>query len=179
MLIGPWGTNFSEISIEIHTFSFKKIHLKISCGKWCPFCLGLNLIILILDGFLTIALRHDQNGKHGANSNFKCIFFIKNICIMNKIPLNCVPEGSVDQEWGLVLCQITDKLVPEAVMRKIYDATLHHQASMCIKHPTHISMHCFDCSASEWSKTSKRDELLKLKRMIVWLHQYHIWIAKE
>ena len=28
LLIGPLGTNFSEISIEIHVFSFKKMHLK-------------------------------------------------------------------------------------------------------------------------------------------------------
>ena len=28
LLIGPLGTNFNEILIEIHTFSFKKMHLK-------------------------------------------------------------------------------------------------------------------------------------------------------
>ena len=33
LLIGPWGTNFSEILIGIHTFSFKKIHLKLSSAK--------------------------------------------------------------------------------------------------------------------------------------------------
>ena len=44
LLIGPLGTNFSEMSIEIHTFSFKKIHLKMSSGKWRPFCLGLNVL---------------------------------------------------------------------------------------------------------------------------------------
>ena len=27
LLIGPLGTNFNEILSEIHTFSFKKIHL--------------------------------------------------------------------------------------------------------------------------------------------------------
>ena len=32
LLIGPLGTNFSEILIEIHTFSFKKMHLKMSSG---------------------------------------------------------------------------------------------------------------------------------------------------
>ena len=42
LLIGPLGTNFSEMLIEIHTFSFKKIHLKMSSGKWRPFCLGLE-----------------------------------------------------------------------------------------------------------------------------------------
>ena len=44
LLIGPLGTNFNEMLIEIHTFSFKKIHLKISSGKWRPFCLGLNML---------------------------------------------------------------------------------------------------------------------------------------
>ena len=45
LLIGPLGTNFSEILIEIYTFSFKKMHLKMSSGKWPPFCLGLNVLI--------------------------------------------------------------------------------------------------------------------------------------
>ena len=42
MLIWPLGTNFNKISIEINSFSFKKMHLKMSSGKWRPFCLGLN-----------------------------------------------------------------------------------------------------------------------------------------
>ena len=44
LLIGPIGTNFSEMVIKIHTFPFKKIHLKMSSGKWRPFCLGLNVL---------------------------------------------------------------------------------------------------------------------------------------
>ena len=44
LLIWPLGTNFNEISIEIHTYSFKKMHLKMSSGKWRPFCLGLNVV---------------------------------------------------------------------------------------------------------------------------------------
>ena len=44
LLIGPLGTNFSEILIESITFSFKKMHLKMSSGKWQPFCLGLNVL---------------------------------------------------------------------------------------------------------------------------------------
>ena len=32
------SSNFREISIEIHTFSFKKLHLKTSSAKWRPFC---------------------------------------------------------------------------------------------------------------------------------------------
>ena len=44
LLIGPLGTNFSEILIGIQTFPFTKMHLKMSSVKWCPFCLGLNVL---------------------------------------------------------------------------------------------------------------------------------------
>ena len=37
LLIGPLGTNFSEILIQIQTFSFKKMHLKMASAKWRPF----------------------------------------------------------------------------------------------------------------------------------------------
>ena len=44
LLIGPLGTNFSEILIEIQTFSLKKKRLKMSSAKCCSFCLGLNVL---------------------------------------------------------------------------------------------------------------------------------------
>ena len=37
LLTGPLGTHLSEVLIKIHTFSFKKIHLKMSSGKLRPF----------------------------------------------------------------------------------------------------------------------------------------------
>ena len=49
-LIGPFGRNFSEISIEIDIFSFKKMLLKMSSAKWWPFCLGLNVLISFTRG---------------------------------------------------------------------------------------------------------------------------------
>ena len=45
LLIGPLGTNFSEILIKILTFSFRKMRLKVSSAKQRPFCLGLNVLI--------------------------------------------------------------------------------------------------------------------------------------
>ena len=44
LLSGPLGTNFSEILIETDKFSFKKMHLKTSSGKWRPFRLGPNVL---------------------------------------------------------------------------------------------------------------------------------------
>ena len=44
LFIGPLGINFSEILIEIHTFSLKKMHLKMSSAKGRLFRLGLDVI---------------------------------------------------------------------------------------------------------------------------------------
>ena len=44
LLIGPLGTDFSEILIEILTFSFKKVRLKVSSTKQRPFWLGLIML---------------------------------------------------------------------------------------------------------------------------------------
>ena len=44
LLIRPLETKFSETLIEIHIFSFKKVHLKMSPVKWQPFHFGLNVL---------------------------------------------------------------------------------------------------------------------------------------
>ena len=59
-LIGPLGIKFSEILIEINTFSFKEMHLKMSSAKWCLFPLGLNE--------LNCVVQHQAKGIHNADS---------------------------------------------------------------------------------------------------------------
>ena len=57
LLIGPLGTNFSDILAEIITFSFKKMYLKVSSAQWRPFCLCLNVLILFdttIDGAVLV-----------------------------------------------------------------------------------------------------------------------------
>ena len=66
LLIEPLGTNFSEISIGIQTFSFKKIHLNMSSAKWRPLCLGLNVLIcrLLWDLYTELIVRCTVYGVH-------------------------------------------------------------------------------------------------------------------
>ena len=45
--IGTLRTNFSEILSETNTFSFKKMHLKMSSAKWRPLCFGLNVLTVL------------------------------------------------------------------------------------------------------------------------------------
>ena len=43
--IGNLRTNLSEILSEIYTFSFKKMHFKMSSAKWRPLCFGLSTVL--------------------------------------------------------------------------------------------------------------------------------------
>ena len=45
LLIVSFRTHFREILINIYIFSFKKMHLKMSSGKWQPFCVGLDVLM--------------------------------------------------------------------------------------------------------------------------------------
>ena len=85
LLIGPLGTNFSEILIEIKTFLLKKIRLKMSSAKCCSFRLGLNVItgrypILMLltvhgDMYLLVSHMQRQTFLHPAvRHNNVCVF---------------------------------------------------------------------------------------------------------
>ena len=72
LLIGPLGTSFSEILIEIHTFSFQKMHLKMSSGKWRPFCLGLNMLTMVTYSWLLSTFTLAMSWPNG-----KCLFEAK------------------------------------------------------------------------------------------------------
>ena len=71
MSIGPSGTNFSEILIAIHTFSFKKIYFKMSSGKWRPFCLGLNVLTVMIH--VSLKYERDLTSKSCATSEVPII----------------------------------------------------------------------------------------------------------
>ena len=47
LLIAPLGSNFSEILIEIPTFSFKKMQLKMSSAETAAVCLGHSVLNLL------------------------------------------------------------------------------------------------------------------------------------
>ena len=57
LFIGPLGTNFGEILIEIQTFSLKKMRLKMSSAKCCSFHLGLNVLTDVDVSFVSVHVR--------------------------------------------------------------------------------------------------------------------------
>ena len=62
LLIGALATNFSEVSITIHAFTFKKNAFKNIVAKWRPFCFGLNVLTILRDFYSrTYLLRYDYH----------------------------------------------------------------------------------------------------------------------
>ena len=55
--IGPLVINFSEILMEIQTFSLKKMHLKMLSVKWRPSCLSINVLSHVPLGDVAVILK--------------------------------------------------------------------------------------------------------------------------
>ena len=68
LLLGPLATNFSEILIEIHSFSFKKMHLKMSSAKGRLFSLGLNELNILSHETAPCHRRLPNEGITGAQN---------------------------------------------------------------------------------------------------------------
>ena len=124
LLSGPWETNFNEILIKIQQFLFNKMHLKMSSGKWQPFCLSLNVlnhtkhntvqtactflgrycvVTTVVSGESDInTLRPRQNGRHIPDDIFKWIFLNENVLISINISLKFVPRGPINNIPTLV-----------------------------------------------------------------------------
>ena len=89
LLIGHWGTDFSEILIGIQTFSFKKMHLKMSSAKWRPFCLGLNVL-------MTLFVSAHLYQRHWALSDYGN--WIKHPITLKSLSANLLRLGELIQE---------------------------------------------------------------------------------
>ena len=69
LLIGHLGTNFSEILIEILTFSFKKMRLKVSYAKRRPFW---SRPQCIKGCFRVVGLKSQHQIEHWRNQSYFC-----------------------------------------------------------------------------------------------------------
>ena len=67
LLIRPLETNFIETLIEIPIFPFKKIHLKISSGKYRLFCLGFNELMIWVRSHCTKPQQNTENHEPRAH----------------------------------------------------------------------------------------------------------------
>ena len=115
LLIRPLGTNLSEILIGIQPSSFRKMRLKMSSGKWRPFCLGLNVFILRAYGSSQLSV---VCGSVSTMGRWGCIVFPKpcislNSNILTPSKCNWYENGSHQAVYYIYF-----SLVSKMVLRK-------------------------------------------------------------
>ena len=104
MLIGPLGTNLSENSIEILTFSFMQMRLKVSSAKWWPFCLGLNVLKKATQICSKGICRHSDDH--------------------NQVVFNCSTDSAIEwTETKMFLMAFSSLVAPEVVIMATSDAS--------------------------------------------------------
>ena len=95
LLNGPLGTNFSEISIAIQTFSLTKIRLKMLPAKCCPFCLSLNVLneprALRMESWLSLKY-------NGISPTASTSFCISSVNVIHRDQSKYVPS-----QWEMLL----------------------------------------------------------------------------
>ena len=94
LLIGPLGTNFSEILIKILTFSFNKMRLKVSYVKRRPFCLGLNLFVSA-SNFVSASLPWNIKGVRSMRCC--CVICVRSARVFFLSPSSATKLHSLDQ----------------------------------------------------------------------------------
>ena len=119
LLIGTLGTNFSEISIGIQTFSFKKMHLKMAA-----ICLGLNvlsqnpvMIILVQRMFCMLWLLTDSTKPLPEAVCYDCWLTVPSHSL--KLYAMIVDWQYQAITWICMLWLLTDstKPLPEAIIK--------------------------------------------------------------
>ena len=97
--MGPLGTNFSEISIGIQRFPFKKMHLKMSFAKWRPFSHCPNVLgnTLVFCSFHWIVCRMFRISLITSNLAIKWIFLWYFSALDHIFPFDSSPTGGLMQ----------------------------------------------------------------------------------
>ena len=129
LLIGPPGTNFSEIVIEIHTFSSKKMRFKLSSGKWRPFCLGLNVLKTFCFVVFFIFVCYKRWCLYLFKS-FSCVSLLDVTFLKIKLIKNIHPWKLYQQKNDLALVGFVSISYSILIFERDFDAFVHDKGAV-------------------------------------------------
>ena len=127
LLIRTLGTNFSEILGEIHSFSFSKMHLKMSSVKWRLFGLGLNELTarFVVPSQYNVSTGRDRlrltaltTNHHGGGAKMRiCTFVVygETRQRQHKWSRTDIVVHTVQLMWGIIWNLTTELLCIKAV----------------------------------------------------------------
>ena len=154
LLIGPVGITFTEIWIEVNTFSLKEIHWKMSSAKWRSCCLGLSVSKhgwisrdpnlnrhshLSMPASVFFVCQHLVATKESlvefttnlrfTDDSFKCIFMNENVWISHNIWRKYVLKGQNDNNTLaeiMAWVRSDDKPLSEPILSRFNYAYMRH-----------------------------------------------------
>ena len=103
LLIRTSRTNFSDISSTVHTFSFKKMHLRMSSVKFRPCCLGLNV------------LTKEVTADHYEHICYNILVLINNKTIIYDIWVQAV-YYRMQMSNTVIICKHSPRLIPVLII---------------------------------------------------------------
>ena len=158
--------NFGEILVEILTFSFKKIRLKVSSVKWWPYWITsisqhifpmakfiFLSIIAMESGNYVNTLRPRQNGRRFADDTFKRIFLNENVRILIKISLKFVPKGPINNIPALVQIMAWRRPGDKPLSELMMVSLLTH---ICVTRPQWVN----ECHTPAGNHTSTKNQAM-------------------
>ena len=106
LLVGRWGTNFINISIQLLAFSFKKMRLKVSTAKWWLFfsasmCRDYHLPFLHQHWFY-------GNGFGGANKHSLTFRSLWDVAVISKVHFS-------NSLYRTLACEIAPRWMPQNI----------------------------------------------------------------
>ena len=143
-----WGPYFSENFFKIQTFSFKKMHLKISFAKWQPFCLGLNELMIskVID-----ALHQCHTLSYTDTCFTQSIYACRypdNVDLITQLICRISWIAYQNPWWQFVCCDICGYTTPVAAIElwRITCHVLFHWLKLSSHNLTKSTLHTFRCN---------------------------------
>ena len=135
LFIRTLGTYFSEDLIEILTFSFKKMRLKVSSAKWRPFCHGLNVLRI---------LSSNDTGNGLVPKKQQAIIWINDDLVYWRIYVS--PGVNVFKENYYVLLQISMRFILGSPVDSCNELALVYVIAWCLQWPLTLTNLSFNPS---------------------------------
>ena len=144
LLIGPLGINFSEIAIEINTFSFQKIDFKMSSAKWWPSFLGL-IVLTVCHWIHSLARGMEYMFEYQSPYQYLLLPLQRLLAIQSAISVSTCPPCLLQRQksaCGVLVDSIAHPNASIVSYRIIETVTMDACITQCIHRPQRFNSSC-------------------------------------
>ena len=151
LLIDILGTYLGEISIEIQTYSFKKLRLEMSSTKWRPFRFGTNVlnievlsVLRVLGSLATFFFYQKSTEEHFVNVYCSYRIHLIDLFLIMNIVANCLLRMKcfchLNSQIGTIFHRTDPRVAPSQWGTSLQSNTVSHWLGANLESATLISL---------------------------------------